>query len=88
MISASPSIRSDFDSGLDLEFCKNPMGFRYGTGVFGPPPEYRSLDAIRASLREPHCTGPESVYAIATRSQPRPCPHHRSSLRMVNAGAV
>lgn len=65
MISASPSIRSDFDSGLDLEFCKNPMGFRYGTGVFGPQPEYRSLDAIRASLREPHCTGPESVYAIA-----------------------
>jgi len=41
------------------------MSFRYGAGVFGPSPEYRSLDAIRPSLRDPHCTGPDPVYAIA-----------------------
>jgi glucose-6-phosphate isomerase len=41
------------------------MRFRYGTGVFGPEPEYRSLNAIRASLRDPNCTGPDPVYAIA-----------------------
>jgi glucose-6-phosphate isomerase len=41
------------------------MDFRFGAGVFGPRPEYRSLDAIRGSLRDPRCTGPDPVYAIA-----------------------
>jgi glucose-6-phosphate isomerase len=41
------------------------MNFQYGPGVFGPRPEYRSLDSIRASLRDPHCAGPDPVYAIA-----------------------
>lgn len=41
------------------------MGFRYGPGVFGPEVEKRSLDAIRKSLRDPNCEGPEIVYAIA-----------------------
>ena len=41
------------------------MGFEYGAGVFGPPPELRSLDAIRRSLRDPWCAGPDPVYAIA-----------------------
>lgn len=41
------------------------MGFRYGSGVFGPKPEYRSLAAIRPSLRHPNCAGPDPVYAIA-----------------------
>ena len=41
------------------------MGFEYGPGVFGPSPELRSLDAIRKSLRDPACTGPDPVYAIA-----------------------
>lgn len=54
-----------FDSGLDIRFLKNPMRFEYGRGVFGPEPEYRSLDAIRASLRDPRCVGPDPVYAIA-----------------------
>ena len=54
-----------FDSGLDIRFLKNPMGFEYGRGVFGPEPEYRTLDAIRASLRDPKCAGPDPVYAIA-----------------------
>jgi glucose-6-phosphate isomerase len=41
------------------------MGFEYGTGTFGPAVEYRALDAIRKSLRDPRCTGPDPVYAIA-----------------------
>jgi glucose-6-phosphate isomerase len=41
------------------------MDFGYGAGVFGPRPEYRSLDAIRTSLRDPNCTGPDPVYSIA-----------------------
>ncbi len=41
------------------------MGFRYGEGIFGPAPEYRSLDAIRPSLSDPACDGPDPVYAIA-----------------------
>jgi glucose-6-phosphate isomerase len=61
----SPAIVSRFDSGLDIKFLKNPMAFEYGPGIFGPRPEYRSLDAIRASLRDPQCFGPDPVYAIA-----------------------
>jgi len=59
------SLSPTFDSGLEIEFVTNPMGFRYGHSVFGPNPEYRSLDAIRPSLRDPNCTGPDPVYAIA-----------------------
>jgi glucose-6-phosphate isomerase len=54
-----------FDSGLDIQFLTDTMAFRYGAGVFGPDPEYRSLDAIRASLRDPNSTGPDPVYSIA-----------------------
>ena len=41
------------------------MGFAYGPGVFGPEVEVRRLDAIRKSLRDPGCCGPDPVYAIA-----------------------
>ena len=41
------------------------MGFRFGSGSFGPPVEYRTLDSIRPSLLDPHCSGPDPVYAIA-----------------------
>lgn len=41
------------------------MSFEYGPGIFGPQPEYRSLDAIRPSLRDSHSSGPDPVYAIA-----------------------
>lgn len=41
------------------------MGFVYGSNVFGPEVENRSLDSIRASLKNPQCTGPDPVYAIA-----------------------
>lgn len=54
-----------FDPGLDVEVVQEPLGFRYGADVIGPCPEYRSLDSIRPSLRDPKCTGPDPVYAIA-----------------------
>jgi glucose-6-phosphate isomerase len=53
------------DFGLDITPTTAPLGFRYGPGCFGPAPEIRRLDAIRASLRDPHCDGPQEVYAIA-----------------------
>jgi glucose-6-phosphate isomerase len=51
--------------GFDIRPTRDPMGFAYGPGVFGPPCELRSLDAIRPSLRDPNCEGPDPVYAIA-----------------------
>lgn len=54
-----------FNPGLDIQFLTDTMDFRYGTGVFGPRSEYRSLGAIRASLRDPNCAGPDPVYSIA-----------------------
>ena len=55
----------NFDPGLDIKASANPLGFSYGPGTFGPPPEVRTLDAIRSSLRDPNCSGPDPVYAIA-----------------------
>jgi glucose-6-phosphate isomerase len=54
-----------FHPRLDIRFLKSELDFRYGSGVFGPKPEYRSLDAIRPSLRDPSCCGPDPVYSIA-----------------------
>lgn len=54
-----------FDPGLDLRFENKSLDFGYGPGVFGPPVEYRSLDSIRRSLRDPDCSGPDPVYSIA-----------------------
>ena len=54
-----------FDPGLKIEIHRQPLGFAFGPQVFGPQPEYRSLDSIRQSLRDPACTGPDPVYAIA-----------------------
>ena len=54
-----------FDSGLDVRFPKDTLDFTFGPGLFGPPLEHRSLDSIRQSLRDPNCTGPDVVYAIA-----------------------
>ena len=59
------SFSPSFGPGLEIEFVRDPMSFRYGTNVFGPSPEYRSLDTIRSSLRDPNCSGPDPVYAIA-----------------------
>ncbi|MFB9273865.1 glucose-6-phosphate isomerase family protein [Cohnella cellulosilytica] len=54
-----------FDPGFDIRPTSDPLGFRYGEGVFGPPVERRSIDEIRSSLRDPNCEGPDPVYAIA-----------------------
>jgi glucose-6-phosphate isomerase len=53
-----------FDPGLGVIAMERPLGFRYEAGTFGPQPELRSLDAIRPSLRNPLCDGPDPVYAI------------------------
>ncbi|MGH9354415.1 MAG: glucose-6-phosphate isomerase family protein [Terriglobia bacterium] len=55
----------NFDPALAIRVMARPMGFEYGAGVFGPEPEHRSLDAIRWSLLNPSCDGPDPVYAIA-----------------------
>jgi glucose-6-phosphate isomerase len=54
----------DFDPGLSVGLLDHALGFEYGDGVFGPQPEYRSLDAIRSSLHQSDCSGPDPVYAI------------------------
>ncbi len=51
--------------GFDIKPTSSPLGFEYGPGVFGPACELRGLDSIRPSLRDPHCSGPDPVYAIA-----------------------
>lgn len=53
------------DPGLPIEITREPLGFAYGPGVFGPPPEARPLDSIRPSLLNPACAGPDPVYVIA-----------------------
>ena len=42
-----------FYPGFDLRATKEPFGFKYGKDVFGPEPEIRRLDDIRASLADP-----------------------------------
>jgi glucose-6-phosphate isomerase len=54
-----------FDPGLAVRFHRERLDFEYGAHVFGPRPEHRRLDAIRASLRDPGCEGPDPVYSIA-----------------------
>jgi glucose-6-phosphate isomerase len=53
------------NSFLDISLKHDELRFEYGPGVVGPATELRSLDAIRASLRNPECTGPDPVYGIA-----------------------
>ena len=52
------------NASLDVCWCDDKKIFEYGQGVFGPEPEHRRLDAIRASLYEPNCNGPDPVYSI------------------------
>lgn len=59
------AIALEFDPGLPLRFSDRELAFEYGDGMFGPRPEMRSLDAIRPSLRDPRCSGPDPVYGIA-----------------------
>jgi glucose-6-phosphate isomerase len=53
-----------FDPGFAARWNPAGLAFEYGAGVFGPKPEHRRLDAIRASLRDPDCLGPDPVYSI------------------------
>lgn len=57
--------RFEFDPGFDIAPLEKALGFVYGKGVFGPKVENRKLDAIRKSLSDPDCDGPDIVYAIA-----------------------
>ncbi len=54
-----------FNPGFEITPVTNPMGFEYGKNSFGPKVEIRTLDAIRSSLFDPDCIGPEEVYSIA-----------------------
>ena len=54
-----------FDPGFDITPTYDPLGFSYGPDTFGPTCELRTLDAIRPSLMDPACDGPDVVYAIA-----------------------
>lgn len=54
-----------FDPGFSITVRSDPMGFVYGPGVTGPVPELRTLEAIRPSLMDKDCDGPEYVYCIA-----------------------
>jgi glucose-6-phosphate isomerase, archaeal len=61
-------------TGLNITPVFDPLGWSVGTDCFAPQPERRSLDAIRQSLADPHCTGPDIVYAICMDVGMRP--HH------------
>jgi glucose-6-phosphate isomerase len=54
-----------FYPGFDIQPTIQPMGFTYGSNVFGPEVEHRKLDSIRKSLLDPECSGPDPVYSIA-----------------------
>lgn len=50
---------------LDVTLRPDELSFNYGPGVIGPPAEFRSLNAIRKTLLDPNCSGPDPVYGIA-----------------------
>jgi glucose-6-phosphate isomerase len=52
-----------FDPKLGVH-CSSDLRFEYDRDVFGPAPEFRRLDDIRRSLRDPNCQGPDPVYSI------------------------
>jgi glucose-6-phosphate isomerase len=58
-------IHLEYDPGFPIALSTSALAFEYGPGVFGPEPEMRRLDAIRCSLLDPECKGPDPVYGIA-----------------------
>lgn len=54
-----------FDPGFGIRPVYDPLGFEYEETAFGPEVENRRLDAIRSSLMDPECEGPDIVYSIA-----------------------
>jgi glucose-6-phosphate isomerase len=59
------TVRLEFDPGLPIGLSSTNLAFEYGPGLFHPTPEMRRLDAIRPSLLNPTCSGPDPVYGIA-----------------------
>lgn len=53
-----------FYPGFEIAATEDPIGFRLGKNCFSNGTEVRKLDAIRKSLSDPSCSGPENVYAI------------------------
>ena len=53
------------DPILNVSVSDGDLSFFYGAGTIGPVTEFRTLDAIRKSLLDPQCTGPDPVYGIA-----------------------
>ena len=54
----------EFHPGFEIKATRSPLGFQYGENVFGPSPEVRRLEDIRASLADPAAQGPEELYGI------------------------
>lgn len=82
-----PTVAKSFDQKLGVHCADDDLHFRYDADCFGPEPEYRRLDAIRRSLRDPNCTGPDPVYSIVMDVGRR---EHRDELqrRMLLFGVV
>lgn len=55
----------EFNPGFGISPIYSPLGFIYKSTTFGPIPENRKLEAIRGSLKNPNCSGPDIVYSIA-----------------------
>jgi glucose-6-phosphate isomerase len=53
-----------FDPKLGVHSAGDDLQFTYDENVFGPTPEFRRLNDIRRSLRDPQCEGPDPVYSI------------------------
>src|SRR6202140_842378 len=53
-----------FDPKLGVHSHADDLTFSYDEGVFGPHPEFRRLDHIRPSLRDPSLDGPAPVCAV------------------------
>ena len=53
-----------FDPGFEIAPLPNCAGFRLGENCFDKGTEFRRLDSLRKSLRDPDCQGPDPVYAI------------------------
>lgn len=76
-----------FDPMLGVTSPEGKLEFAYDRDVFGPEPEFRRLDDIRRSLRDPQCLGPDPVYSIVMDVG---CKEHREELqrRMLLFGVV
>lgn len=76
-----------FDPGFDIRVTTQPLGFKFGETTFGPPPELRSLTALRPALRDPQAAGPDPVYAIVM-DVAKHVHRHALEQRMLLFGAV